>query len=386
MLGVFTGLVGGSFARATLFVTSFRLRNRYLLLLLPLGGIPIHLLYKKFNDEVDEGSNLVVKALNRDADIPPVYFPLIYISAVFSHLIGASVGRVGTTMQLGGSIGNYLSAKYSLNKEHKNIIIMASVAGVLSAMFGTPVCAALFSVELAKVLKPNLRALIPALITSFTARFIGSLLGIGNAHYEIGEIPGFDFKTLILCLGIGIIAGLVGLLYVFSIYYLKNRLSLLIPNFILRCLIFGTLLLVLSLIFKGQTFNGMGSQTIRAAFRGEVLYYAFFVKIIFTTISFVAGYKGGEIFPAIFIGATLGATFGNIIGVFPGFFAGLSTGAIFAAITNCPLAALALSIEFFGPTGAIYFVIVIVVGFLVSGPRSLYPAQEYSLSSKNSVN
>lgn len=387
--GVITGITGASFALATRFVTNYRLSHGWLLFLLPFGGIIIYKAYKELHDGIDKGTNLIVRSMNMGDDIPIIMFPLIFFSATLSHLIGASVGGEGSTIQLGGSLASYLAKKYKLEKDERNLLITCGVAGVFSGMFGAPVCAAIFSVELPKVLKPNLKALIPALVTSFIARKTGTLMGVANADFNIGIVPDFSAYNLGVCALIGIAGGLMALLYVFSISYLRNTLAMLIPHFKIRAVVFGGVILILSFVFKGQIYNGFGAPSILLAYSGQAVIYACLIKILFTTLSFVAGYKGGEVYPAFFIGSTLGASLGNLIGFFPGFAAGLGVGAVFSAITNCPLAALALTIEFYGGKGAVFFLIAVIIGFIVSGKRSIFPAQEYPflsiLSSKNPV-
>lgn len=376
--GIITGIVGAFFAHATLFVTDFRLTHPSLLFLLPIGGILITLLYKKCNYEKDGGTDLIVKALSENASIPFRMFPLIFISAVFSHLSGASVGRVGTTFQLGGSLSELFSKKLKLKDKHRDILIMCGISGVFSAMFGTPLTGAILSVELAVIFSPILYALPYTAITSFIARYTGILLGINNASYNVLEFPEINILSFSYIVLLSLLTCLVGYIYILFIDDIKRFAISKLKNPYLRGIIFGTIILLLTLFLPQSTamdYNGMGSHIIREAFNENVIGYAFLIKIIITSLSFIAGYKGGEVFPAVFIGATFGCAFGGFIGFLPSFCAAIGIGGIFCFITNCPVASYFLCIELFGTSGALFYLIPVVICSLFFKERSLYKSQ-----------
>lgn len=377
IIGILTGIIGGVFGRATLIATSLRLKSPVFLLLLPVGAIPITVMYKYANNIKDDGANIFLKALNNNKHIPIKIFPIVFVSAIFSHLCGASVGRTGSTLQLGGSFGQFISDKLKLNKDQKNLVLMCSVSGVFSSMFGTPLTGTFFSAELAVIGKLPFKALPFTFISSFLARYVGYLLGVPNQHHTILEIPIINIKSIVLTGLIAVVGGLISLAYCYLLKDLRIVIWKKSKNYYVLCVLFGIILLVLTYCLPGefQDYNGLGNEAIKRAFNGEVLLFAFALKLLMTSISFIAGYKGGEIYPAVFIGTTLGSALGNIFGFYPSFCAGIGLSAMFCGITNCPISTFILCLELFGTNGAVFFLIASIMSYICSTKKSLYKSQ-----------
>lgn len=380
-IGTLTGIIGGLFGKATLIATSTRLSHPLFLLFLPIGAIPITMMYKYAHNIKDDGANIFLKALNNNKHIPIKIFPIVFISATLSHLFGASVGRTGSTLQLGGSFGQFISDKLNLDMEQKKLILMCSVSGVFSSMFGTPLTGTFFSAELAVIGRLPFKVLPFTFISSFLARYIGKLIGVPNQHQTILEIPNIDLKSILITGLIAIIGGLISLVYCYLLKDLRIAIWKKSKNYYVLCVIFGILLLILTYILPGQfqDYNGLGNEAIKRAFNGEVFMLAFALKLLVTSISFFAGYKGGEIYPAVFIGATLGCALGNILGFYPSFCAGIGLSAMFCGITNCPLSAFILSLELYGTKGAVFFLFGSILSYVCSTKKSLYKSQIISL-------
>ena len=150
--------------------------------------------------------------------------------------------------------------------------------------------------------------------------------------------------------------------------YIKN------PYF--RILIGGLAVVLLSVIFSSGDYNGSGINIIENIFNdGELKYEAFLLKILFTAITIGSGYKGGEIVPTLFIGATFGGTIASILGMSVPFGAALGIAALFCGVTNCPISSLFLCIEFFGTDGILFFGLCIFISFLLSGYTGLFSGQ-----------
>ena len=128
-------------------------------------------------------------------------------------------------------------------------------------------------------------------------------------------------------------------------------------------------------------YNGSGMHIIEGIFHGEeVSRIAFLMKIIFTAITIGSGFRGGEIVPTLFIGATLGFASADVVGLPVGLCAAIGMIALFAGVTNCPIASVFLSVELFGAEGLLYYALSIFVCFVLSGYFSLYSGQKIVFS------
>lgn len=143
--GVLVGSVGTLFYLCMALVTLVRTKNPWLIFLLPVGGILIVGAYRLLHDERDTGTNLVLSAIHSGDELPLRMAPLIFISTLITHLFGGSAGREGAALQLGGSIGNGLGRLFHFDEKDKHIMIMCGMSAAFSALFGTPMAAAIFS-------------------------------------------------------------------------------------------------------------------------------------------------------------------------------------------------------------------------------------------------
>ncbi len=386
--GVILGVLGGLFYRAISWVTAYRLTHRWVLLLLPVGAVAIRYLYHLFHNEKDGGTNLVLSAIHADDDIPLRMALLIFLSTVFSHFVGASVGREGAALQFGGSIGNNIGKLFHATETDKKTMIMAGMSGVFSALFGTPIAAAIFSMEVVSVGIMHYAALLPCVISSFVARQVASLLGAPPASFTIGEIPPASFLGGVKIVFLAVLCGLLAAGFCACLHYGSHLSHRLIKNRYLRALIFGTAVLGMTLLVGDQTYNGAGIDYINACIRGDDRPLGFLIKILFTVLSILAGYKGGEIVPSFFIGASFGCTYGQLVNLSPSFCASVGMGALFCGVTNCPITSLLICLELFGFEGGPYYLLAIAFSYLLSGYYGIYTSQTivYSKYRSNYIN
>ena len=122
-------------------------------------------------------------------------------------------------------------------------------------------------------------------------------------------------------------------------------------------------------------YNGAGMNIVERALSGDARKYDFIMKIIFTAITIAAGFKGGEIVPTFFIGATFGCVMGPVLGIESGFSAAIGMTSVFCGVVNCPIASIILSIEMFGTSGLALFAIACAVSYMMSGHSGLYKSQ-----------
>ena len=147
----------------------------------------------------------------------------------------------------------------------------------------------------------------------------------------------------------------------------------------MRILVAAGLSIALALIF-GRDYCGAGFNLVEKAVDGESAYLGFLLKMIFTAVALGGGFKGGEIVPTFFIGATFGCVVGHLFGLNPGFAAAIGMIAMFCGVLNCPIASIVLSIELFGSKGFILFAIAAGVSYMLSGYYGLYSSQKIMYS------
>ncbi|MCI5620996.1 MAG: chloride channel protein [Lachnospiraceae bacterium] len=388
LTGVLVGMVGIIFHKGLDFVTAARTAHSWLILLLPVGGLLIVGLYHLFRNTKDTGTNLVLSAIHSGAEIPLRMAPLIFISTLVTHLCGGSAGREGAALQLGGSIGNSLGHLFHFDQNDRHIMIMCGMSAAFSALFGTPMAAAVFSMEVVSVGIMHYSALLPCVISSLTAHGLATLFGLSSPAYIIKEMPTFSMKTAILTSILAILCALVSILFCVCLHQTERLYQTLFKNPYLRAFAGGCIIVLLTALVGSQTYNGTGVEVMVNCFEGSVPYAAFLLKILFTALTLGAGYKGGEIVPSFFIGASFGFLFGTFTGLSPSLCAAIGMCSLFCGVTNSPLTSLLISFELFGFEGMPYYLLSIAFSYMLSGYFGLYKSQKiiYSKLKTNYIN
>ena len=370
------GLIGTLFHVSVEKVTEYRLENNWVLYFLPIGGIIIAFLYKSFKMSDSTGTNQIIDSIRSDQQVPVRLAPLIFISTVITHLFGGSAGREGAALQIGGSIGSFVGNIFKLDEKDKHIIVLCGMSGVFSALFGTPLTATFFAMEVISIGVIYYSSMVACLVSSTVAYGISLYYGVEPVHYHLNYIPEISIKTVIATVILA--ASLAGLSIIFciTIHKTEHLLKHKIKNAYIRGFTGGLTILILSLLVGTNDYNGAGMNIIANAINGIVKPEAFLLKIIFTTITLGAGFKGGEIVPTFFIGATFGCLIGGIIGLDPGFSAAIGLIALFCAVVNAPVASIILSVELFGIGGFLLFGIACSVAYILSGYYGLYSSQK----------
>ena len=391
LMGLLCGLVGAVFYRGVALATSARFAHPYLLFLLPVGGCAIVWLYRRMGFQKAIGTNLVLDAIHSGDVIPLRLSLLIFLSTIFSHLSGASVGREGAALQIGGSLGQNVGKLFRFDDNDRNTITMCGMSAVFSALFGTPIAASFFSMEVVSVGIMHYAALVPCVLSSVIARAVAQRLGAPAPFYDIAsEIPAATILTVAKAALLAAVAGLVSILFVVSLHAASAMEKKLFSSRYAQALIGGLILLLLTFLtgFTEQRYNGAGVQVIASAMKGDVHGYDFLLKILFTAISIACAYKGGEIVPSFYIGATFGAAFATLLGLSPALGAAVGIGALFCGVTNCPVTALLICFELFGMEAWTYYLIGVAIAHVVSGYFGVYSSQTivYSKFHSNYIN
>lgn len=376
VVGAFVGIVGVFFHICVEKATEIRVEMPWLIWLLPIGGSAVVFLYKKTGMEKDRGTNLVLDAVRSNEPLNIKTAPLIFVSTVITHLFGGSSGREGAALQIGGSIASYVGTHIKLDEKDQRIITMCGMAAGFSALFGTPVAAVVFAMEVVSVGVMYYSAIVPCIIASAVGAYIASLFDIAPTSFSvIGSIPTIELLTIFKVIVLAVLCAAVSMLFCLTLKK-THKLYDKIPNKTVAAIVGGLAVAILTFIIGTTDYNGAGMDVIGRAVAGEAEYEAFILKIIFTALTLGAGFKGGEIVPTLFVGATFGNVAGKLLGLGGSFGAGLGMAALFCGVTNCPLTSLILSIELFGTEGLIYYAVACAVSYKLSGYYGLYSAQK----------
>ncbi|MCD7903731.1 MAG: chloride channel protein [Oscillospiraceae bacterium] len=376
LLGFCGGVVGAAFVLCMEWVTAFRTAHPWTLLLLPVGAAAIVLLYRVLRLSPETGTNRVIETVRRQERIPVALLPAIFLGTVLTQFVGGSAGKEGAALQLGGSIASGLQRVFRIPEEEQPLWICCGMAAVFSAVFGTPVAAAVFVLEVVDVGRFRYAALAPCLTASFCAFFLSRLLGMEPTRLFIV----FDGAATPVCglqgAALGLLCGGLSILFCLAIHTLGHKAAAWAGNPYLRAVAGGVILLGLTWLSGSQTYNGAGLSVIaQAVGGGGVAWYAFAAKLLFTAVTLACGYKGGEIVPAFFVGAAFGAVAGPLLGLDASLAAALGMIAVFSGAVNCPIAAVVLSVEVFGADYLMPMTAAASLAYVSSAYFGLYSSQ-----------
>lgn len=374
LTGWILGVVGGWFNLAVANVTTFRGNHPWMLYLLPVAGLAIVALYKL--DPYHSSTNLVLKGIQTGAYVPLRMAPLIVISTVLTHAFGGSAGREGAALQLGGSLGGTFGKWMKMDEYDRKIMIMCGMSAAFSALFGTPLTATVFAMEVISVGIMEYAALVPCAVASLAARGAAAWVGAHGEQFTITEIPAVDVRSVVLTIVLAVLCAAVSILFCMVLHHTEHWYQKWIPNEWVR-IISGALLVILMTILLGTTdYLGAGMDVVAKAVAGETAAAAFLIKMVFTAVTLGSGFKGGEIVPTLFVGATFGCLFGQVTGLAPSLAAACGMAAVFCGVTNCPISSLLLSFELFGFQCMPFFLLSVSISYLESGYFGLYHSQK----------
>lgn len=381
--GLIIGLVGVAFVKGLSFVTGMRNAHPYLILALPLAGLVIVALYKLCKYENDPGTNLVISTIHSKTEIPFRMAPLIFVSTLLTHMFGGSAGREGAALQLGGSIGNQLGRCLKLQEEDRRTMVMCGMSAAFSSIFGTPMAAVIFALEVNSVGIMYYSALVPCVFASLVASSVANYFGVGVEAFGTVENVPFAFVPALKMMLLGILCALLSVAFCKLLHLTADWYKKLLKNAYLRVAVAGVILVALTALLGTSAYSGAGANLIEEAIAGEAPPAAFLLKMLFTALTLGAGFKGGEIVPSFAIGATFGCLFGTIFGLPPSLCAAVAMISMFCGVTNTPIASMIIGFELFGFDIMKYLLIGVCISYALSGYYSLYHEQRivYSKSS-----
>lgn len=376
LIGLLCGGLGGVFHYVVDLSSGMFHAHGWLLYLLPLAGLAIVWLYRAAGIRQDRGANLVISSLRTGEEVPPRIAPLIFIGTSLTQLCGGSAGREGAALQIGAAAASCVTGIFRLDKGDAKLTAMCGTSGLFSAVFGTPITATLFSLEVSAVGTLHCSALYPCLVSSVTAWEVSRLLGSAAEEMPPLVMPIPDPATIFRAVVLSLLCALVSILFLKTLHLTEDLYRRCLPNPYLRAAVGGALVIAVTTLLGTREYNGAGMAVATAAIGEQAAPWTFLCKILLTALTIGAGYKGGEIVPAFFIGATFGCVAGPWLGLDPGLAAAIGLIALFCSVVNCPVASMLLSVELFGGTRLWMFAVVCGVSYLMSGYSTLYSEQK----------
>jgi H+/Cl- antiporter ClcA len=373
VIGAVCGLIGSAFHMGVHEAELLRGEHPWLLWCLPAAGLAIVGIYKLTGTE-GLGTNDVIDAVRLGKPVHIWLLPAIFIATVLTHLCGGSAGREGAALQMGGDVGTQAARLLRLDGRDSRTAVLCGMAAFFSALFGTPLTAAVFAVMVISVGQLYDAALVPCLLSALVAFFVSLALGVEPTRFTV-TVPELTALTLVRVAGLAVLCALVSVLFCRGMHAVEHGLHRALPNPWLRIVAGGAGIIALTLLF-GTDYNGAGMNIITAAVeQGSARPEAFLLKLLFTAVTLGAGYKGGEVVPSFFVGATFGCVAAPLLGLPAGFGAAVGLVSVFCGAVNCPVASIFLAVELFGSEGLLAYALGCGLSNMFSGYNGLYSSQ-----------
>ena len=373
LVGGVGGLVGSLFHLGVNYATGVREAHPWVLYLLPVGGLVIVCLYRITKME-GKGTNAVIESVHFGRQVPIWLVPLIFIGTVITHLCGGSAGREGAALQIGGGIGYGTGRLLHLGEKDLPLATLCGMSGVFAALFGTPLTATVFALEVISVGVLYYAGLIPCITASMMGYLVSSLMGIAPTRFTV-TTPALNGWTMLLVVILALLCALVSILFCRGLHLAEHLAEKYFKNAYVRILAGAAVIVGITLLLGTTDYNGAGMHIIEQAVAGQASPRAWLWKLLLTVVTIACGFKGGEVVPSFFIGATFGCVVGAFLGLDPGFAAAVGLVAVFCGAVNCPLASVILSVELFGSGDLLYFAMACAISYLASGYCGLYSSQ-----------
>lgn len=372
VIGLVGGIIGSLFHIGVDTATQVRLAHSWVLYLMPVGGLAIVGLYRITKTE-GKGTNDVIASVHFGEQVPGLLVPVIFVSTVITHLCGGSAGREGAALQIGGGIGYQAGRLLRLGEKDLPLATLCGMSGVFAALFGTPLTATVFALEVISVGVLYYAGLVPCLTAALTGYLVSVLMGVPPTRFT-GTVPGLEVRTMLLVMVLALLCAVVSILFCRGLHGVERLLKRTLKNPYLRVAAGAAVLIGLTLLTNGD-YNGAGMEVISRAIAGQADPWAWVWKLLFTAITIGCGFKGGEVVPSFFVGAAFGCVAAGWLGLPAGFGAAMGLVSVFCGAVNCPLASIILSVELFGSGDLLYFAMACSISYLISGYCGLYSSQ-----------
>ena len=372
IIGVAGGVIGSLFHIGVNYATAIRGAHPWILYLLPVGGLAIVGLYKLCHLE-GKGTNAIIESVHFGESVPILLVPVIFVSTVITHLCGGSAGREGAALQIGGGLGYEAGKLLHLGEKDLPLATLCGMSGVFSALFGTPLTATVFALEVISVGVLYYAGLVPCITAAMAAFGVSTLMGVEPTRFAVA-MPPVTLETMVPVVALAILCAVVSILFCKGLHWTERLLDRGFRSPWVRVLAGSVLLIGMSLLTNGD-YNGAGMDVIARALAGEADGWAWLLKILFTAVTIGCGFKGGEVVPSFFIGATFGCVAGPLLGLPAGFAAAVGLISVFCGATNTLIPSILLAYELFGGVGLELIALGCGVCYMLSGTHGLYSSQ-----------
>jgi H+/Cl- antiporter ClcA/PII-like signaling protein len=383
-----TGILGGTASALLLvslaYATEVRGRHVWLILLLAPAGWLVGEMYERLGASVAAGNNLILDEIHDPrATIPLRMTPLILIGTFMTHLFGGSAGREGTAIQTGASLADQLARPFRMAAPDRRILLMAGISAGFASVFGTPLAGAVFGLEVLAIGRLSYDAIAPCFMAAFVGDLVTKAWGVHHTLYRVSEVPAMTIRGVAYSMIAGAAFGLMGMAFAKMTHAVSHQARKHIASAPLRP-VAGGILVTIAVFGLGTShtlkYLGLGIPTIVASFDSKLPVYDFAAKSIFTAVTLGSGFKGGEVTPLFYIGATLGNALSRVLPLPSSLLAGMGFVAVFAGAANTPIASTLMAVELFGGEAGAYAGIACVVSYLFSGHAGIYTAQRVGKS------
>jgi H+/Cl- antiporter ClcA len=357
------------------YCTQIRIQHRFLIALLPIAGLITALIYQTAGKPSSSGNQLIVENILQPSKpvLPFLMAPFIFATTLLSHLFGASAGREGTALQISAGLSDQLTKPFKLTDKERALLLLAAVAAGFGSVFGTPIAGAIFALEFATNKKAvSFYSILLVFVCAFLAHWVCLAWGVVHTEYLIKQLPKISFINLLFIVLVSIIFGLVAFAFKTGLHYFKVRAITHLPNELWRSVIGGTFIALIVYITNGFDFIGLGIESMIRAFDTPANHNDFAIKMLLTILTLSVGFKGGEVTPLFFIGATLGSGLSLVLPLPISFLAGMGMVSVFGASAKTPLAAALLALELFGKEYFIYSFAICIIASFIAGKKSIY--------------
>lgn len=376
IVGILVGSASAFFLVSLDWATNWREDNTWIIWLLPLGGLLIGLIYHYFGKEVVKGNNQIIEEYYHPMQVIPLKMaPLVLFGTIATHFFGGSAGREGTAVQMGAAISDQFALWFKMSKSERRMLLILGISAGFASVFGTPLAGAIFAIEVLIIGQMRYPIILPSLITAYIAHFTCLWWNVGHTHYEIPFVPGINFELILWSILAGTAFGLAAFTFSKSVKLFTRLFVKLIKYPPLRPFVAGTFIAVFVFAIGTTKYIGLGIPTIVEAFQNPLPPADFLIKIAITAFTLAAGFKGGEVTPLFFIGATLGNALSLFIPLPMALLAGMGFVAVFSGATNTPIACTVMGFELFGAEGLIFIGIACFTAYLFSWFSGIYSEQ-----------
>jgi H+/Cl- antiporter ClcA len=385
LTAILSGVSAALFLAALKWVTQYRGNNLWLFFTLPLSGLLIVFAYQRFGENSEQGNNLIFKEISEPKKTLPIYMsPLVLLGTLLTHLSGGSAGREGTAVQMGASLADLFGQKFQLSAFERRKLLMMGMAGGFAAVFGTPLAGALFASEVLQQKNRSISDAVLLFLTAQAAHFICHLTTVSHTDYHFSATISFSADMLFNLFISAVAFGFAARLFVFCAEFFSEQSKKWLPSPYYRVLFGGSVLAFFFIYTKQYHLAGLGIPTIQQAFESPVGNFDFLAKIVLTTFTLSMGFKGGEVTPLFFIGATLANVLSLFLPISLPILVACGFLSVFAAATKTPTASAIMGGELFGWTYLPLFLITGFISYYVSGKKGIYkiPESPENLESK----